>query len=106
MKNEDDLKKKLKKNLFSIALKFRGKPFLGLAQLSKILLLLIYHQFRPGKYAMTTSNCNTQKLLSERAPNNVELVPEYSAKTGFKPIDSELPDRKCHYFLFSPISQK
>jgi hypothetical protein len=31
-KKEDDLKK----NLFSIPLKFRGKPFLGLAQLSKI----------------------------------------------------------------------
>jgi hypothetical protein len=29
---EDDLKK----NLFSIPLKSRGKPFLGLAQLSKI----------------------------------------------------------------------
>ena len=38
-KKEDDLKKK--KNLFSILLKFRGKPFLGLAQLSKILLILI-----------------------------------------------------------------
>ena len=47
---EDDLKKirngrrpqkkmedGLKKNLFSIPLKFRGKPFLGLAQLLKIL---------------------------------------------------------------------
>ena len=43
---EDDLKEnkngrrptknKIKKNLFSIPLKFRGKPFLGLAQLSKI----------------------------------------------------------------------
>ena len=31
-KNEDDLKK----NLFLIPLKFRGKPFLGLAKLSKI----------------------------------------------------------------------
>jgi hypothetical protein len=31
---EDDLKKN--KNLFSIPLKSRGKPFLGLAQLSKI----------------------------------------------------------------------
>ena len=43
-KNEDDLKKKLnkneddlKKNIFLIPLKFRGEPFLGLAQLSKIL---------------------------------------------------------------------
>ena len=49
-KNEDDLKKMkkmkttskkneddLKKNLFLIPLKFSGKPFLGLAQLSKIL---------------------------------------------------------------------
>ena len=34
---EDDLKKI--KNLFSIPLKFRGKPFLGLAQLSKIFLV-------------------------------------------------------------------
>ena len=44
---EDDLKKnekngrrpkkrKRKKNLFLIPLRFRGKPFLGLAQLSKI----------------------------------------------------------------------
>jgi hypothetical protein len=37
---EDDLKKQTKKeddlNLFSIPLKSRGKPFLGLAQLSKI----------------------------------------------------------------------
>ena len=33
-KKEDDLNKN--KNLFSIPLKFRGKPFLGLAQLSKI----------------------------------------------------------------------
>jgi hypothetical protein len=32
---EDDLK-----NLFSIPLKSRGKPFLGLAQLSKILALI------------------------------------------------------------------
>ena len=32
-KKEDDLKNK---NLFLIPLKFRGKPFLGLAQLSKI----------------------------------------------------------------------
>jgi hypothetical protein len=43
-KIEDDLKKienrrrpqKAKQNLFSIPFKFRGKPFLGLAQLSKI----------------------------------------------------------------------
>jgi hypothetical protein len=50
-KNEDDLKKKmekneddLKKNLFLIPLKFRGQPFLGLAQLSKIfdVFLVIY----------------------------------------------------------------
>ena len=34
-------KKKIKKNLFSIPLKFRGKPFLGLAQLSKIFLDII-----------------------------------------------------------------
>ena len=33
-KMEDDLKKS--KNLFSIPYKFREKPFLGLAQLSKI----------------------------------------------------------------------
>ena len=32
-KNEDDLNKKY---LFFIPLKFRGKPFLGLVQLSKI----------------------------------------------------------------------
>jgi hypothetical protein len=32
---EDDLKKQ-QQNLFSIPLKFKGKPFLGLAQLSKI----------------------------------------------------------------------
>ena len=35
-KNEDDLKKTKTKKLFLIPLKFRGKPFLGLAQLSKI----------------------------------------------------------------------
>jgi hypothetical protein len=39
---EDDLKIKKNKNLFLIPLKFRGKPFLGLAQLSKILLFIIY----------------------------------------------------------------
>jgi hypothetical protein len=33
---EDDIKK----NLFLIPLKFRGKPFLGLAQLSKIFVQL------------------------------------------------------------------
>ena len=41
MKNEDDLKKNkehLKKIL--IPLKFRGKPFLGLAQLSKICIII------------------------------------------------------------------
>jgi hypothetical protein len=38
-KMEDDLKK-TKKKLFSIPLKFRGNPFLGLAQLSKIFLFL------------------------------------------------------------------
>ena len=38
--NEDDLKK----NLFSIPLKFRGKPFLGLAQLSKICIIIINHK--------------------------------------------------------------
>jgi hypothetical protein len=35
--------KKKKKNIFSIPLKFRGKPFLGLAQLSKISI-----QMSPG----------------------------------------------------------
>ena len=38
-KNEEKKKRrtnKNKKNLFLISLKFRGKPFLGLAQLSKI----------------------------------------------------------------------
>ena len=40
-KNEDDLKIKNKKNLFSIHLKFRGKPFLGLAQLSKIFTFIM-----------------------------------------------------------------
>ena len=35
-----------KKKLFSIPLKFRGKPFLGLAQLSKILLYInILYEF-------------------------------------------------------------
>ena len=38
IKMEDDLKKKIKKNIFSIPLKSRGKPFLGLAQLSKIFI--------------------------------------------------------------------
>ena len=42
MKNEDDLKKKK----ISIPLKFRGKPFLGLAQLSKIFLYLNYIPIR------------------------------------------------------------
>ena len=37
---EDNLKKN-KKNLFSIPPKFRGKPFLGLAQLSKISFLFL-----------------------------------------------------------------
>jgi hypothetical protein len=36
-KIKDDLKKN--KNLFLIPLKWGGKPFLGLAQLSKIVLL-------------------------------------------------------------------
>ena len=35
-KKEDDLKKEEGKNLLSIPLKFRGKPFMGLAQLYKI----------------------------------------------------------------------
>ena len=40
---EDDLKKKMKmtykkNHLFSIPLEFRGKPFLGLNQLSKIFI--------------------------------------------------------------------
>jgi hypothetical protein len=43
-KLEDDLKKI--KNLFSIPYKFREKPFLGLAQLSKILLLYIVNLFQ------------------------------------------------------------
>jgi hypothetical protein len=40
---EDNLKKKKKKkkNLFLIPLKFRGKPFLGLAQLSKIFEIMV-----------------------------------------------------------------
>ena len=43
---EDDLKKikmktTSKKNIFLIPLKFRGKPFLGLAQLSKILFIYL-----------------------------------------------------------------
>ena len=45
---EDDLKKRkekkeddLKKTLFSMPLKFRGKPFLGLAQLSKIFVVFV-----------------------------------------------------------------
>jgi hypothetical protein len=42
---EDDLTKK-KKNLFSIPFKSRGKPFLGLAQLSKIFLQFIVHNLR------------------------------------------------------------
>ena len=40
MKNEEDLIKKIK-NLLLIPLKFRGKPFLGLAQLSKIFVYLL-----------------------------------------------------------------
>ena len=38
LKMDDDLK--INKNLFSIPLKFRGKPFLGLAQLSRIFYIL------------------------------------------------------------------
>jgi hypothetical protein len=40
---EDDLKKKIKikRKLFSIPPKFRAKPFLGLAQLSKIFVISI-----------------------------------------------------------------
>jgi hypothetical protein len=45
---EDDLKKNGRQpkrrgetNLFSIPLKFRGKPFLGLAQLSKIFIYIV-----------------------------------------------------------------
>jgi hypothetical protein len=47
--NEDDLKKN---HLFLIPLKFRGKPFLGLAQLSKIFLFTICTQV-----AISTSYC-------------------------------------------------
>ena len=39
-KMEEDLKKK-KKNLFWIPLKFRDKPFLGLAQLSEIFYFIL-----------------------------------------------------------------
>ena len=43
---EDDIKKEIKDDLkklknFLIPLKFRGKPFLGLAQLSKIFLNIV-----------------------------------------------------------------
>ena len=43
---EEDLKKKkrrptINENLFLIPLKFRGKPFLGLAQLSKIFIYIL-----------------------------------------------------------------
>ena len=49
-KMEDGLKKievedDLKKNLFLIPLKFRGKPFLGFAQLSKILFYFFLYFF-------------------------------------------------------------
>ena len=37
-KNKKKMKTTSKKNLFLIPLKFRGKPFLGLAQLSQIFL--------------------------------------------------------------------
>ena len=56
--------KKIKKNinLFSIPLKFRGKPFLGLAQLSNILLKLKTYCFSTQStiYLIIT---NTQKML-------------------------------------------
>jgi hypothetical protein len=46
---EDDLKKiKNQKNLFSIPLKSRGKPFLGLAQLSKIFYLILKDKNKKG----------------------------------------------------------
>ena len=42
---ENTIKNKMKttstKNLFLIPLKFRGKPFLGLAQLSKIFIIYV-----------------------------------------------------------------
>ena len=44
-----------KKNLFLIPLKFRGKPFLGLAQLSKIFIVYFQMQYF-DKYRFSLTN--------------------------------------------------
>jgi hypothetical protein len=68
-KNGRRPKKKTKKKLFSIPLKFKGKPFLGLAQLSKIfylLLLFIYSvNIKPPRHRFGFSlACGWQKSAS------------------------------------------
>ena len=54
---EDNLNKhKTNKNLFSIPLKFWGKPFLGLAQLSKIFLFYYLNINRNSHYVPPPSS--------------------------------------------------
>ena len=67
---EDDLKKKGKKddltknkNHFLIPLKFRGKPFPGLAQLSKIFIIFKLYKI----YHYIIKMCRTWHILSQSA---------------------------------------
>ena len=64
---EDDLNK----NLFMIHLKFRGKPFLGLAQLSKIFIIIIYSvNIKPPRYRFGLSLClGLAILISDNIPD-------------------------------------
>ena len=53
-KKKGEKRKTTKKQLLSIPLKFRGKPFLGLAQLSKIFTFKVTRKF------LMSQGCNCQ----------------------------------------------
>jgi hypothetical protein len=57
--NEDNLKKN---QIFSILLNFRGKPFLGLAQLSKIFVMSSQYESHTCWGSAPTPTLNLQRM--------------------------------------------
>ena len=91
---------KKKKNLFSIPLKFRGKPFLGLAQLSKILNYYVCMQkyLEPNKHSNQLGKFTF--LVRSRM---LEVAENYknNKKISHCPVceDKGSPDSQPHLFI-------
>ena len=91
--HEDDLKQ----NLFLIPLKFRGKSFLGLAQLSKIFIIIIISSvnIKPPRHRFGLSLCLGLAIILQKMKAMFKVI----NKAGYMKHDAFL----CFCFVYTTV---